>query len=75
MITELSKAVCIPELLILGRDKRQDIADARELYWFILKNNGFGWSEIARLCDRTHGAIISGVKRITRLLEAKDAKM
>ena len=75
MITEFSKAVCIPELLILDRDKKRDISDARELYWLILKNNGFGWNEIARLCNRTHGTIISGVKRVTRLLEAKDTKM
>ena len=75
MITEFSKAVCIPELVILDRDKRQDIADARELYWFILQKNGFSRSEIARLCNRTYATVISGVRRVNRLLEAKDAKM
>jgi len=75
MITEFAKLTCIPELSILGNSRRNNISDARELYWLILHRNGFSYSAIARLCDRTHATILSGIRRANRLLEVKDAKM
>ena len=75
MITEFAKAVCIPELSLLGTSRNHEISDARELYWLILHKNGFGYSEIARLCDRTHATIMSGIRRANKLLEVKDDKM
>jgi len=76
MITEFSKAVCVPELDILETKRpcggRGRMADIREAYWLLLYENGFNYNEIGRLCDRTHATILSGVKRIRQLLESGD---
>jgi len=74
MITEFSKAVCVPEFEILGRD-RGKIADIREVYWLLLYKNGFNYSEIGRLCDRNHATIISGIRRVKQLLESGDKEI
>jgi chromosomal replication initiation ATPase DnaA len=75
MITEFSRKVAIPELELLDKIKRKQINDARELYWYILLSNGFCITEIARLNDRGHATIISGIRRIKGLLEAKDKEI
>ena len=71
MIAEFAKAVCVPELDILGRG-RGKITDIREVYWLLLYENRFNYSEIGRLCERTHATILSGIKRIKGLLELGD---
>ena len=74
MITGFSKAVCVPELMILSRH-RGTISDVREVYWLLLFENGFNYREIGTLCDRTHATILSGIKRVKGLLEKKDSKI
>ena len=74
MITEFSKAVCVPELMILSRH-RGTISDIREVYWLLLFENGFNYCEIGRLCERTHAAVLSGIKRVKGLLEKGDEKI
>lgn len=74
MITEFSKAVCVPELQILGRGRGR-LADIREVYWYLLRENGFSYCEIGRLCERTHATIMSGVRRIWELLDSGDKEI
>ena len=74
MITEFSKAVCVPESDILGNG-RGKLSDIREVYWLLLFDNGFNYSEIGRLNGRTHATILSGIKRIRGLLELKDVEI
>ena len=40
-----------------------------EKSWKILKDNGFGVSELGRAYGRTHGSVGKGIKRITGLIE------
>ena len=74
MITEFSKAVCVPERDILGR-KRGRVSDIREVYWLLLRENGLYYHEIGRLCDRTHATILSGVRRVRNLIESGDSEI
>jgi len=74
MITEFSKAVCVPELDILGRSRGR-IADIREAYWLLLYENGFNYTEIGILCERTHATILSGIRRIRQLIESGDREI
>jgi chromosomal replication initiation ATPase DnaA len=72
MITEFSKRTGVPIEDLLSSSRLHRIAEARELYWYILLLNGFRITEIARLNEREHGTVISGVRRIKGLLEARD---
>ena len=75
MITEFSKIVCIPEINILEKGGEQHIHDVRGVYWLILLENGYNYSDIGRLCDRTHATILSSIKRIRQLLEIGDKEI
>jgi chromosomal replication initiation ATPase DnaA len=72
MITEFSQKTLTPIDDILGRSRLRRFAEVRELYWYLLLLNGFTIMEIARLNEREHGTVISGIRRIKGLLEAKD---
>jgi len=74
MITEFSKAVCVPEQDILGRERGR-LSDIRETYWLLLYENGFNYQEIGKLFGRTHATILSGVRRIRQLLESGDREI
>jgi chromosomal replication initiation ATPase DnaA len=72
MITEFSRKTGVPVEDLLSRNRLHRIAEAREVYWYILSLNGFRITEIARLNGREHGTVISGIRRIKGLLEAHD---
>jgi chromosomal replication initiation ATPase DnaA len=72
MITEFAKRTGIPEEQVLGRGRTPGLTVARSLYWHILVINGFGYSQIGRLCGRTHSTIISGTRRARALMETGD---
>jgi len=74
MITEFSKAVCVPEMDILGRG-RGKISDIREAYWLLLFENGFNYAEIGRICGRTHSTVLLGIRRVRQLLESRDKEV
>ena len=72
MITEFSAKTGISVEDILGRRRTARIAEAREMYYYVLLLNGFPVTEIARLTERSHCAVISGIKRIKSLLDSND---
>jgi chromosomal replication initiation ATPase DnaA len=72
MITEFSARTGIPVESILGRSRNAHMADAREMYYYILSLNGFRVGEIAELMDRHHATVCCGIKRIKDLLDSKD---
>jgi chromosomal replication initiation ATPase DnaA len=72
MIIEFSARTGISVEDLLGRRRFQQIVEARQLYWYILSLNGFRITEIARLNEREHGSIISGIRRIKGFLDTKD---
>lgn len=76
MISEFSRAVGIPELQILEGGREQWLADARHLYWKLLRDKrGFTLQQIARLNDRTHCTIRHGIIRVNDLLNMGDKSM
>jgi hypothetical protein len=72
MISEFSKLAGYPELDILGKGKRGHLCDVRHVYWYILHQNGFNASEIARVSDVRHSSVNFAVNKVTDLLELKD---
>ena len=68
MITEVSKITGISEEDILGKSRKQRISDARHLYFFVLRENGFSISDIARLSERNHATVIWGINSFKNLL-------
>jgi len=72
VITEFAKITGILEDQILGRRRTQKLSDARHLYWYLLFANGFCYSEIARLNDRTHASVMWGIGKIDGLLQIGD---
>ena len=72
MITEFAQIVGISELEILGRSRLRSVNDTRQLYWSILFREGYSYTEIGRLCDRTHATILHGIHRIANLLDTAD---
>ena len=76
MILEFSVRVGIPELLILDGGREQWLADARHLYWKLLRDKrGYSLSQIARLNDRKHCAVRHGINKVNDLLSMGDRTM
>jgi len=76
MITEFSKAVCVPEPAILEKKNRRGgsgrLSDLRQIYWNLLHENGFSYLEIGNLCERDRVTVYQGIKRVKQLLESGD---
>ncbi|MDR1120060.1 MAG: hypothetical protein LBM08_04005, partial [Dysgonamonadaceae bacterium] len=68
-----AKRIGVPAQQLLGRGRTSELTVVRALYWYILLLNGFGYSEIGRMGNRTHSTIISGIKRVKALLEVGDS--
>ena len=74
-ITEFSKAVGVPVELLLGRNRDARTADARHLYWKLLRTKkNLSYAEIGRLNDRTDATVLLGINRINSLIEADDKR-
>ena len=51
------------------RCKRREFIDAKHIAWKILKDGGYGITELGHAYERNHGAVAKGIKRITGLIE------
>jgi chromosomal replication initiation ATPase DnaA len=67
MITEISTYTGVSVEDILGNSRSEDICDARHVYWYALKQSGFSYSAIGRLCEREHSTIYAGIRRVEQL--------
>lgn len=72
MITEFAKLVGVLEEDILGISRIPRVVEARQMYHFILKQAGFSFSEIGRLCGVNHATVIHSIKKVEMMLEIKD---
>jgi chromosomal replication initiation ATPase DnaA len=72
MITEFARATGISQEELLGRNRRDRLCDARQLYWRLMKKNGYTVTRIANLCDRDHSSIVTGIQHVEHLLETGD---
>jgi len=68
MINEFSELTGISVDAILGRSRKKNIALHRAVYWRLLHDVGYSYSEIGRLNDRTHAAVMSAVKMVNDAL-------
>jgi hypothetical protein len=72
LIAEFAQAIGIPEEVLLGDDRAHRLDNARQLLWWKLKINGYPATWIAELCNRSHGAVSQGIKRVAGLLATGD---
>lgn len=74
MINEFSQITGFSVDDLLGVSRKQSLAVARSVYWWLLYETGRTYQEIGQLCDRTHSAIINGVKNVRNGIKFKDAR-
>jgi chromosomal replication initiation ATPase DnaA len=73
MITEFSKTLMVSESDVADlRHLSGRLSYIRQLYWYLLKKNGFSNADISRLTGKDHATILYGVKRIENLLQVGD---
>ncbi|MDR1089930.1 MAG: hypothetical protein LBL79_02550 [Prevotella sp.] len=66
---ELSDLLNITEEDISGRSRNEEVAIAREVYWYCLNLRGLGYRRISRLTGRRKQTISSGIRTIKNLIE------
>jgi hypothetical protein len=54
---------------IRGRSHKQEVAVARELYWYFLNKRGVGYRRIAKTADRKRETVLSGIRSARWLVE------
>ena len=69
MITEFCKILKVSESDVLGTSRQWKTAIIRQLYWKLLRQNGFSLHETGRLCERHHSTIHLGVKHADNMIE------
>jgi len=52
---------------IKSRSHKADISHARFIYWYLLKNEGYRISKIAKLADRSHATVLHGIGVIAEI--------
>lgn len=75
MINHYSKIVGIPPLVILCRSRTAEIALARAIYWWMLHEVGFNYSEIGRLNCRTHTDVRHCILNIEKSISVLDPQV
>ncbi|MDR0823909.1 MAG: hypothetical protein LBN74_02370 [Prevotella sp.] len=65
---ELSK-LNITKEDITGKSRKEEVAIAREIYWYCLNTQGFGYRRISRLDGRCKQTILSGIRTVKNLIE------
>ena len=64
----------IPPNLILSRDKDREVADARFIYYRLLKDKGYTQKYIGKITGgRTHGTVSAGLAKVGYIPELIDA--
>jgi len=61
---------------LLGNSRKQELSDARQVYYHKLYTSGYTYREIANMFNRkVHSSIMSAKKRIDSLLEVRDSEI
>jgi len=73
-LAEYAFLVGIKQKDLTGRSRTRHIADAREVYWYKLHENGYSYPQIAKMFNRrNHTTVLSAKNRIEGLLGIKDS--
>ena len=75
MIEIITEVTGISREEILGNIQTKEIVEARQLYWYMLRWLRVSYEAIAILCNRTHGTVIFGVRRIQGFLDIGDRQI
>ena len=75
MITEVSKITQISTDEILGKSRMANIVNVRHVYWFLMFESGFNYSQIARLNNRTEPTVYHGVRKTREMLSIGDKEV
>lgn len=57
---------------IRGKSRRENIAIAREAYWYCINKTGIGTRRIARTVNRKRETVRSGIRTIKNLIETNN---
>ncbi len=74
MITEFSKISGISVRALLSRGRQADVVAARQVYWYLLRQSGYTYPEIARLNAYHHTSVMYAVRHVEELLSVSDAQ-
>lgn len=72
MIVEFAKRTGISMEKLLGKSRRREIVEARQLYWYLLFQEGFSYQEIGELNGRVRSTIYFAVQKVEFLLQEND---
>lgn len=72
MITEFCTILGVSESDILGRSRINETSIARHIYFWLMYQSGYSYSEIGRLNGRTHATILNSVKAVNSAIEVQD---
>lgn len=75
MVTEFCKILGVKENVILGRSRINSTAIARHVYFWLMYQSGYTYSEIGRLNGRSHATILNSVNVVNDAIEVKDPQM
>jgi chromosomal replication initiation ATPase DnaA len=71
-LDEYAKRIGISVYAIRSRSRRVEIVAARQVWWWYLRGNGYGLSEIGRMHSVDHSTVWHGVNRVSDLIRLKD---
>jgi chromosomal replication initiation ATPase DnaA len=71
-IKDYCKQTGISEELLLSKSRTVKCTIPRQLYWKHLRENGHTHRSIARLFNKSHSTIISGIRHVDELIDIKD---
>ena len=72
MIIEFARMAGYSVDVILGDSRKKEIVAARQLYWKLLRENGFSLEQIANLSGYSHSNVLQGIRVANERLEVKD---
>ena len=72
MILEFAEKTGFPVDDILSYSRKMELVAARQLYWKLLRENGFSLEQIANLSGYSHSNVLQGIRVANERLEVKD---
>ena len=75
MIIEISKITQISIDDILGESRMANIVNVRHIYWFLMFEAGFNYSQIAKLNSRTKPTVYHGIMKTREMLSIGDREV
>ena len=71
-LSDVCEVCDIHESLVMSRSRQEDVTIARFFLYTLLRNAGFTWTHIGQICERDHGAVFAGYKRLGMRLECRE---